>query len=85
MTASIATAQAMFKQQLEPNIKDQIEQDVILEDLISQTGENAEGVTVDMKNNLFEIVSKVNGMTAYAGGEAGALIYSDAGLDKMSI
>jgi hypothetical protein len=74
----------MLRQQLEPNIKDQIEQDVILEDLISQTGQNAEGVSVDMKNNLFEIVSKVTGMTAYAGSEGGTLIYSDAGLDKMS-
>jgi hypothetical protein len=85
MVATIATAQAMFKQQLEPKVIDQIEQDVILEDLISETGENAEGVTVDMKNNLFEIVSKVNGMTAYAGGEGATLIYSDAGTEKMSV
>lgn len=84
MTATIATAQAMFREQLEPKIIDQIEMDVILEDLISETGLNAEGVTVDMKNNLFEIVSKTAGMTAYAGGEGATIIYSDAGLDKMS-
>lgn len=66
MTATIATAQAMFKQQLSPKVIDQIEFDVILEDLVSETGLNPEGVTVDMKNNLFEIVSKVSGMTAYA-------------------
>lgn len=36
-----------------------------------------------MKNNKFEIVSKTSGMTAYAGGEGGTIIQSDAGLDKM--
>lgn len=84
MTATIATAQAMFKQQVNPKIIDQIEFDVILEDLISETGFNPEGVTVDMKNNLFEIVSKVSGMTAYAGSEGATIIYSDAGTEKMS-
>lgn len=84
MTATIATAQAMLREQLEPRIIDQIEMDVILEDLINESGMNSDGVSVDMKNNLFEIVSKTSGMTAYAGGEGATIIYSDAGLDKMS-
>lgn len=84
MTATIATAQAMLKQQLEPKLIDQIDIDVILEDILNEKERgNPEGITVDMKNNKFEIVSKTSGMTAYAGGEGGSLIYSDAGLDKM--
>lgn len=83
MSATIALAQAMFKQQVEPKIIDQIQIDVILEDIIPVDGKNPEGVTVDMKNNKFEIVSKTSGMTAYAGGEDGTIIQSDAGLDKM--
>lgn len=34
MSATIALAQAMFKQQVEPKIIDQIQIDVILEDII---------------------------------------------------
>lgn len=86
MTATIATAQAMLKQQLEPKLIDQIEIDVILEDILNEKERgNPEGVTVDMQNNKFEIASKTSGMTAYAGSEGGALIHSDAGLDKMFV
>lgn len=82
MVATIATAQDMLRQHVEPDIKDQIEIDVLLEDLLNRES-NTEGVEVDMKNNRFEIVSKVSGMTAYAGTERATIIYSDAGLDKM--
>lgn len=84
MTATIATAQAMLLQHVDPEIKDQIDMDVVLEDIArTQSEGNSEGVTVDIQNNKFEIVSKTSGMTAYAGGEGASIIYSDAGLDKM--
>ena len=78
MAADISLAQAMFRQQVEPTIQDQIVLDVILEDIIPMDGQNPEGITVDMKNNKFEIVSKTSGMTAYAGGEGSTIIHSDA-------
>lgn len=85
MTASIATFQAMLKQQLEPTIQSQIEwADVLLEEGISENGENKPGVRV-MENNKFEIVSKNGGMTAYAGSETASLIASDVSLEKMYI
>ncbi len=85
MAATIATATALFLEQVEPRVIDQIDMDVILEDLVSENGQNADGVEVDMKNNLFEIVSKTSGMTAYAGGEGASLIYADAAFERMSI
>ena len=84
MVATIAVMQDMLKQQLAPTLQDQIDwQDVLLEDSLNLDGQNRVGVTIDFKNNKFEIASLKSGMTAYASGEGGALIASDIGLDKM--
>jgi len=85
MTATISTVQAMLKQQLEPTIQSQINWvDVLLEEGISENGQNKPGVR-KMENNKFEIVSQNGGMTAYAGSETASLIASDISLEKMYI
>lgn len=87
MAATLAVFQAMLLQQIEPNIQDQIDWvDVLLEDSLNMKGiNNAAGVTVDMKNNSFEIVSMNGGMTAYAAAENASLVSSDLGLEKMTV
>lgn len=86
MSATIATFQAMLKQQLEPKIQDQIDwQDVLLEDSLNVDGKNKEGIEVDLKNNKFEITSLVWGMTGYASSEGWTLINSDVDLGTMFV
>lgn len=84
--ATIALFQAMLREQLEPTIQDEVEwQDVLLGDIMNTPGMNKIGVKRNMENNLFEIVSKTDGMTAYAGAEGASLINSDLALARMSV
>lgn len=82
----IAVFQALLKQQIEPTVQDQVDwMDFFMEDLQNTPGLNTAGVKRNMENNSFEITSKNSGMTAYAGGEGGALINTSLGFEKMTV
>lgn len=86
MASTIAVFQAMLLQQIEPKIQDQINWvDVLLEDSLNMEGVNKAGVTVNQKNNSFEIVSMNGGMAAYAAAETASLVGSDLSLEKMTV
>lgn len=84
MSATIATLQEMFKQQLDPQLKDQLDWlDVLLEDTIGDRQNNPKNVK--LLNNKFEITSLTGSMYATAGAEWANLLASDVKLEKMYV